>query len=42
MSFVNNEATWSLARARHKLWADHVLWTRDSTVPSQICWKTGR
>ena len=27
MGFVNNDASWSLARAMHKLWADHVIWT---------------
>jgi hypothetical protein len=32
MSFVINGATWSLARAMHKLWADHVFWTRDYVV----------
>jgi hypothetical protein len=32
MGFVTNEATWSLARAMHKLWADHVFWTRDYVV----------
>ena len=32
MGFVSNDATYSLAKALHRLWTDHILWTHQYIV----------